>query len=253
MPAYAKDAAKLAVTRARVLGRERQLDVLAPISRHASGLIDVTFKAARQTTRFRQRIDSSRGQLRFRHTITRAQARQATGILTLRYRGNENVRSQVVRLRTAARHARLQTTRPQIADGRLIAQGTLARRAHGVVRVQLDWSRQGRPMHYEASARIRDGHFSLRERLPAGTLKDIAGRDGTLQSHVLFTGYAKAKLRGEMRTSRSFQNAGDHRPQPCDANARHRAGRSAIKTTKRLVAQLERLGHTVTLQTARAA
>ncbi len=200
VPAYAKDAAKLEVTRARVLRRERQLDVLAPISRRASGLIDVTFKAAGQTTRFGQRIDSSRGQLRFRHAITRAQARQATGILTLRYRGNENVRSQVVRLRTAARHARLQTTRPQIADGRLIAQGTLARRAHGVVRVQLDWSRQGRPMHYEASARIRDGHFSLRERLPAGALKDIAGRDGTLQSYVLFSGYAKAELRGEMRT-----------------------------------------------------
>jgi len=68
------------------------------------------------------------------------------------------------------------------------------------VRVQLDWSRQGRLAHYEASAHIRDGHFSLRERLPAGALKDIAGRDGTLQSYVLFTGYAKAELRGEMRT-----------------------------------------------------
>ncbi|MCA1681228.1 MAG: hypothetical protein LC777_20940, partial [Actinobacteria bacterium] len=129
-----------------------------------------------------------------------AQARSGTGIVTLRYPGNERTRPQEVRLRAAARAARLVAQRPQIAGGRLLARGTVTSGARGVVRVQLDWSRGGLAQRHDVSARIRNGRWQLDAALPADVRSDIAARDGTLHSYVLFTGYEPRRIRGEMRS-----------------------------------------------------
>lgn len=120
----------------------------------------------------------------------------------LRYPGNDRTRPQVVRLRAAAGHAELAAQRPRLSGGRLIARGTVSPRARGVVRLQLDWSRAGRGRSHEVSARIRNGRWQLDSSLPADVRSDIAARDGTLHSYVLFTGYEPRRIRGEMR---SFQ------------------------------------------------
>ncbi|MFP5361265.1 MAG: S8 family serine peptidase [Thermoleophilia bacterium] len=198
----AKDAAKLQVARARVRTDRRVLDLVAPISRRATGAVSVTFRAAGVLTRFRQPIQPGSDRLRITRSIARAQARSATGIVTLRYPGNDRTRPQEVRLRAAARHAELAAQRPRLSGGRLIARGTVSPRARGVVRVQLDWSRAGRGRSHEVSARIRNGRWQLDSSLPADVRSDIAGRDGTLHSYVLFTGYEPRRIRGEMR---SFQ------------------------------------------------
>ncbi|HWC25663.1 MAG TPA: S8 family serine peptidase [Solirubrobacteraceae bacterium] len=196
----AKEPAKLAVARARVLARQRALEVLAPITRRATGAIAISFHAGGRRTSFRQTIRAGSDRLRIARTIPWAQARLGTGILTLRYPGNDRTRGQEVRLRAAARSAQLAARRPRLVGGRLVAEGTVSSRARGVVRVQLDWSRDGRGRLHDVSARIRDGRWRLALPLPARVLDDISARDGTLHSYVLFTGYGPRRIRGEMRS-----------------------------------------------------
>lgn len=196
----ATEPAKLQVAAAQVRTRRRALEILAPISRRATGTIRVTFEAAGTRTRFDHPIRAGSGRQRITRTIARAQARRASGIVTLRYLGDERTRAQEVRLRAAARSAELVAQRPQLVAGRVIARGSVAARARGVVRVQLDWSRGGRGRHHELSARIRDGRWQLASRLPAAVRSDIAARDGTLHSYVLFTGYGPRQIRGEMHS-----------------------------------------------------
>lgn len=196
----AKDAAKLQVQRAQVRAGQRMLEVLAPITGRASGAITVTFQAGGTRTRFSQAIRTGSDRLRILRSISGAQARSGTGIVTLGYPGNERTRPQEVRLRAAARAAQLVAQRPRIGGGRLRARGTVTSRARGVVRVQLDWSRGGRGQRHDVNARIRDGRWQLDSPLPADVRSDIAARDGTLHSYVLFTGYEPRRIRGEMRS-----------------------------------------------------
>ena len=199
-PVPAKDAAKLQVQRAQVRAGQRMLEVLAPITGRASGSITVTFQAGGSRTRFSQAIRAGSDRLRILRSISGAQARSGTGIVTLSYPGNERTRPQEVRLRAAARAAQLVAQRPQIGGGRLRARGTVTSRARGVVRVQLDWSRGGRGQRHDVNARIRNGRWQLDSPLPADVRSDIALRDGTLHSYVLFTGYEPRRIRGEMRS-----------------------------------------------------
>ena len=195
-----KDAAKLQVQRAQVRASQRMLEVVAPITSRASGAITVTFQAGGTRTRFSQAIRAGSDRLRILRAISGAQARAGTGIVTLGYPGNERTRPQEVRLRAAARAAQLVAQRPQIGGGRLRTRGTVTSRARGVVRVQLDWSRGGRGQRHDVNARIRNGRWHLDSPLPADVRREIAARDGTLHSYVLFTGYEPRRIRGEMRS-----------------------------------------------------
>ncbi|HWI08431.1 MAG TPA: S8 family serine peptidase [Solirubrobacteraceae bacterium] len=204
-PTTVKQPAKLQVQRAVVHRGRATLEVLAPITARASGAVEVTFHAAGIRTRFRHAIRAGSNRLRIVRSIPRRQARLGTGIVTLRYAGNDRTRPQVVRLRAAVRSARLVVRRPRLEGGRLRARGTIALAARGVVRVQLDWSRGGRPRSHALRARISGGRWQLDEALRADVRADIAARDGTLHSYVLFTGYGPRRIRGEMR---SFQVLG---------------------------------------------
>ena len=83
------------------------LDVLAPITKRASGQVEVDFNAAGRHTRFTAPVDAQEGYVRFRQPIPREQADMGTGIMTLTYPGNDHTRGQEVRLRAARGRAGL--------------------------------------------------------------------------------------------------------------------------------------------------
>ena len=194
-------AAKLELTRAHVLRSRRTLDVLAPISARASGPLSVSFRAAGRTTRFETAIDPAHRRARFQHTLTRAQARLGTGILTLDYPGDPDTQPQRIRLRAAPRAAQLHAGRPTIKNGRLHAHGTLARGARGVVRIQLLYQPAGASTQtLQFTAPIKRGAYALDVALSSDTLKAIAQRAGTVHAYTLFTGYLPGQLRGELQS-----------------------------------------------------
>ncbi|MDQ3432866.1 MAG: hypothetical protein M3467_11745, partial [Actinomycetota bacterium] len=189
----------LEVARSGVLRDRGALDVLAPITKRASGKVQVDFHAAGRRIRFAAPVDDAEGRVRFRQSIPGEQARMGTGILTLTYAGNDRTRRQEVRLRAASGRARLEADRPSLRDRRLRAGGSISDRARGVVRVQLSWTTGGQEHSLELQAQIRDGRWALDEALPATVLQQIADRDGTVHSYTLFTGYLPGRMRGEMQ------------------------------------------------------
>ncbi len=199
-----KATAKLEVARSRVLRSARRLDVLAPITALASGRVQVELHAAGRRLRFTERVDRANG-IRFRRSIPASQARMGTGILTITYGGDDDTRPQEVRLRAAARPANLRLARPTLVDGRLRATGTIADRARGVVRMQVEWVVDGTTRRLKLRAPIRDGRWEIDERLSQDVRDSIARRTGTVHSYTLFTGYLRARMRGEMQ---SFQILG---------------------------------------------
>lgn len=73
-------------------------------------------------------------------SVSAAQARLGTGILTINYPGDADTRQQSVRLRAANTPAALTSSRPIITPtGFLQASGTVSSAARGVVRVQLQY------------------------------------------------------------------------------------------------------------------
>ena len=94
-------ATRLRITKARIVRRSRRLEVLASISRRATGSAEVELFAAGRRTRFAATIDSKRGRLRISRSITRRQARGDTAIVTISYAGNARTRPTKVRLRAA--------------------------------------------------------------------------------------------------------------------------------------------------------
>ena len=202
-PAHGRlSTAKLELARATIVRRDRVLDVLARITRGASGRVHVELQSAGRRYRFTAPVDAHRGRIRFRRRIPRAQADLGTGILTIVYRGDADTRPQTVRLRAASQRAALRPRRPTIEDGRLRAAGTVSRRARGAVRVQLEYVVAGRTTTLQFPAPISNGRWSLNQRLSQSVRDAIATRTGTAHSYTLFTGYARARIRGEMR---SFQ------------------------------------------------
>jgi hypothetical protein len=197
----AADAAKLSITRARIRSRERTFDLLAPISKRASGAAGVTLHAGGLRTRFPVRVDSRRGQIRLRERVSAAQARAGTGIVTIAYNGDADTQPSAVRLRAAPGKARLRAERPVLANRRLRTQGTISARARGVVRVQLVFTTSGQRVVREFSAPIRNGAWKLDTALPSGQLAQIAERNGTVHAYTLFTGFRPARIGGEMRSA----------------------------------------------------
>ncbi len=183
------------------------LDVFAPITSLASGWARVELHAAGLIYSFSAQLNERDGRIRFRKRIPKAQARLATGILTIGYRGDADTRPQTVRLRAASQSADLRLSRPSISNGRLRASGTVSRRARGVVRVQIEYVVAGKTHMREFKARIAHGRWSLDERLSQTVRNAIAQRTGTVHSYTLFTGYYPRRIRGEMR---SFQVLGPH-------------------------------------------
>ena len=196
--------AKLSIARASPIGGA--LDVFAPITARASGAASIDYHAAGQHTRFSVAIDAAERRIRFRRSVTPAQARLGTGILTVRYDGDGDTRPQTVRLRAARNQARLDLSRPQLVAGRLLAAGTIDADARGVVRLQLSYQFGCAARIVELRGVIADGRWSIDAPLTPATRAEISARIGAVHSYALFTGYLPARIRGEMR---AFQVLGD--------------------------------------------
>jgi hypothetical protein len=181
--------------------RRRTFELIAPITRRASGAATVTLRAAGRRTRFAAAVDSARGRIALRRRVSPRQARAGTGIVTIDYKGDADTQPSAVRLRAAPRKARLRAQRPRVENGRLRARGTIARRARGVVRIQLVYTTGGERFVRELTAPIRDGRWKLDSVLSPGTLAHVNRRDSTLHAYTLFTGYLPARIRGEMRSA----------------------------------------------------
>jgi len=194
-------AAKLDVTRARVMARERIFELVAPISRRASGTAAITLHAGGRRTRFAARVNSARGEIRLRKRVSAGQARSGTGIVELAYDGDADTQPSTLRLRAAQRAARLVAQRPRIERRHLRTQGTIARRARGVVRVQLVYVTGGTRVVREFPVSIRNGRWTLDTILTPSAIAQIARRDGALHSYTLYTGDLPARIRGEVRSA----------------------------------------------------
>ena len=189
---------KLQLLRATILPATNQIDILAPITRRASGSVSIELQSAGQRFRWTAPINSTDGRIRSLETIPAAQAQSGTGILTITYAGNAVTRPQVVRLRAANNQALLDASRPTLSGGHLLDHGTISSRARGVVRVQLEYYSGGRTTTLQKLATIANGSWSLDAPLTADQQAAIAKRQGTVQSYILFTGYFPRRIRGEM-------------------------------------------------------
>jgi len=202
-PACNALAAKLSLARATFNRIDRTISIFAPLTRLASGNVQITLRAAGRTTSFTAPVDSSNGWVRVVRGITAAQARLGTGILTINYPGDADTRPQSVRLRAANGQAALTSSRPVITPtGFLRANGTVSSRARGVVRVQVQYTNRatGESFTLQRLATISNGRWNLNVELPPAVLAVIAARCGTVHSYVLFTGYMPQRIRGEMRS-----------------------------------------------------
>lgn len=196
--AGAPEPSKLELARATIDRSSRTIDILAPITARASGTVSLELRAAGQTHKWTAPINSSDARIRDRETIPAAQAAKGTGILTIRYAGDPDTRPQTVRLRAANNQANLDASRPTIVNGVLNASGAVSRSARGVVRVQLEYFSNGVTTTLEKNATISNGAWKLAAPLSATEQAAINARSGVVHSYILFTGYLRAKMRGEM-------------------------------------------------------
>jgi len=190
--------AKLRVSRARVMGEDRHLGVLAPITSRARGAgVAVTYQGDGRSDTFDAEVTQSATELdhiRFRKPLTSGQAKLATGIVNLNYLGDEDTRPQFVRLRAASQRARLDVDEISLIGDRLSAKGRVTRRAEGLVRLRYSYlDEQGRPHVFDAQAKIQnDGDWQLkRKQVPL----QLARCGGYLS--IQFTGYFPRRIRGE--------------------------------------------------------
>ncbi|MFA4928313.1 MAG: hypothetical protein WC558_07340 [Patulibacter sp.] len=201
----APEPSKLQLQRATIFQKAGVIDILAPITRRASGNVSLELFAAGQRHRWTAPIDAANRRVRQSVAIPAAQAKKGTGILSIHYPGNDRTRPQNVRLRAANVPAALSSNRPTVVAGRLQASGSVSDAARGKVRVQLEYFSNGTTTTLEKWATIANGRWALDAPLTAEEQAAIATRRGVVHSYVLFTGYLKAQMRGEML---SFQVLG---------------------------------------------
>ena len=166
-----------------------RLDLLARITRRATGNVRVRFISGGRTSTFT--VPIANGTIRRKLTLPRAQRRRRTGIVEISYAGNDRVRADDVRLRAASGRAQLRRARARIRNGRLEVAGTISSRAVGVVRIRMEYVKpDGTVGTFNANARISRGRWSISETLPA------EARAGG-QLSIQFTGYEPRRIRGE--------------------------------------------------------
>lgn len=181
--------AKLRLQRAEV--RRGRLDVLARITKHATGRVEISYHSSGTRTRFTAPI--ANGTIRVDRRLPSSQRRKTTGILTLTYAGNQRVGKDRLRLRAASGKALIKRGTTRIDDsGRLRVSGTISRRAPGVVRIRLGYTATHAGVRFlDYTAEIQSGRWSLAKRLPGRAAK--AGGQLSIQ----YTGFEARRIRGE--------------------------------------------------------
>ncbi len=195
-PPTPKNPAKLSVLRAGVSAGK--LDVLAQITSRAAtpgARLAVDYFAASKHTTFSVAIPAAHTgapiSIPILHSVASSQAKLGTGILTLTYAGNALVNADDVRLRAATGKSLLVRKSSSVAAGLLTVAGTLTTKAHGVVRIRLEYVRADASTGFlNYQAKVGGGTWGLTQMLPSDA---IHGGELSIQ----FTGYLPAGLRGE--------------------------------------------------------
>jgi hypothetical protein len=186
-----KSPAKIRVLRAAVSGGV--LDVLAEITARAAvtgARVTVTFRAAGRRVTFSAPIDNG-GRIQIRRRLAAAQRGVRSGIFDLSFAGSNLVQPDTVRLRAASGRALLRLATADLTGGLLTVNGTVSRRARGVVQIRLGFDRPDGSNGFETfTARIARGKWSISQRLTGA-----AASGGQLS--IQFTGFRAANLRGE--------------------------------------------------------
>ena len=199
-----RGATELNVARLRIARRSRTLELNGSVTSQATGNVDMTLSSPGRTTKLSAPIRNHGFSLRSK--IPAAQARLGSGLVTVRYAGDDRTRPLTVRLRAATASARLNVRRPTIANGRLKASGTITSRARGVVRVRLELVRDGAFKTLVFTARISNGRWKLDHKLSSSAMTLIQQRSGTVHSYSI---YAGSRSRGISGGLRSFKVLGD--------------------------------------------
>lgn len=215
-PSPSTDAAKLKVLRVGV--QNGRLDLLADITKRADeDRVRVDFIANGKRSTFTAPVED--GRIRSKRRLPASQRRMSTGIMEIHYGGNDRVRPTEVRLRAANGKARLQREFLSLHNGVITARGSLADRAHGLVRLVLSYERpNGTVGEWQGRATVRDdGSWRLEENLPS---EARAGGHLSIQ----FTGYLPSRVRGEqiakeLLDGQSFQSGEPISQKPASARA----------------------------------
>jgi thermitase len=184
----APEPAKLKVRRAGI--RNGQLELVAEITRRATGVVAIDYRSNGRTTRAQARI--GQGRVRVNVPLPKAQ-RHDSGIVTLTWAGSSSVRAASVRLRAANQPAALRRGTVQLRAGVLQVDGTISKRARGGVRLELSYAEGAGVRSVEFNARIRNGRWKLSAPVP------VPARAGGYLT-IQFTGYEDAPggaMRGE--------------------------------------------------------
>ncbi|MEA2221983.1 MAG: hypothetical protein QOH83_359 [Solirubrobacteraceae bacterium] len=190
---------QLSITTARIVDRSQRLELLASISRLATGSVQVEVLAGGRHTRFAAKIDSKRGRLRISRRIPGRRAGRRGAIATISYAGNARTLPKTVRLRAGAHAARLTAKRPSIQADRLVTSGSVVKAARGVVRLQLAYNVDARDVTRTFSAAIHNGRWALQAALSPSIRAEIARRAGSVSAHILYAGYRPASIGGALR------------------------------------------------------
>ncbi len=203
----AKFPAKLKVKRASVKGG--RLDVLFSITGRATGKLTIDYQAAGRFERYTVDVGTAREGEKPVRLSARLHARQrgrSSGILNVSYAGNGATLSDELRLRAAHGRTLLVRDRLTFSGGRLSVGGTVDRDVSGVVRLRATYrSAGGAAEVWTAKATIRDGRWSVDERLPSS-----AANDPDAYLTIQFTGDLRARggpYRGE-QDGKSIGNLG---------------------------------------------
>jgi hypothetical protein len=171
----------LAVRRARIAHGRLVID--GRVARGASGLVSGRARYGGRSERFSARLDR-RGRIQVRKRLPGV-GRHAAARVRMVYRGDARYGKQRLAFYAAARSAQLRV-RPDVASTSSTAQratvtGTIARQAHGSLRVKLSYrTAEGQTRSVSGRARIRHGGFRHSLALPA------SASSATL--HVVFRG-----------------------------------------------------------------
>jgi len=200
---------RLHVARARRSGGA--LDLRLRVTSRATGKLEVAYRAAGRTARFRLAIPSGPASVQRviiqRLTLPAAMRSAHTGTLTVSYAGSADVAPESVRLAVAPGKARLRATRARLRSGRIELDGTIASRARGSVSARLAYLGDGSRVRTVAfTARIRDGRWRVRGAVPS------QARGGG-QLTLVYAGDRARGLRGEQSTRRIGPDARAARPE----------------------------------------
>lgn len=188
--------AKLEVLRASIHGGK--LDALLSITGAATGRLAGEYVAGGASSSFSIDVGPARKgakHVAILRSLTGAQRRARTGLLTATYAGNSAVQADTLRSRAANGRSELKHTALSFVGAHLVLQGTIKAGLAGVVRLRITYAQpDGTLVTWAQHARIVNGRWSTDEQLPVE-----AASDPNAYLTMQFTGSAKPHGGGPYR------------------------------------------------------